>query len=180
VVPVSDLRQITLSWPIVYLTERDRKASLLVKQGDYVSHLIGHEGPGSLVSYLKRKGWANGLAAASNYEFSDFEVFEVTIEFTTMGLLALTDVTEAVFSYINMLRTDPIPDYIFQEVLQLDELAWRFLTKGDPGKYATSLATAMQKYPPSLYVAGPRRIALAESEKRIIRSSKPRTAFSTR
>jgi insulysin len=179
VVPVQDLRQISLSWPIVYLSDRDRKASLLVKQADYVAHLIGHEGPGSLVSYLKRKGWANSLAASSSTEFSDFEAFEVTIELTTQGLLESKSVTEAVFSYINMLRTDPIPDYIFQEVLQLDELGWRFLTKGSPSKYATSLTTAMQKYPPSLYVAGPRRIALAESENTIIRSSKPRAAFST-
>ena len=179
VVPVQDLRQLSFMWPMVYDSDRDRKASLLVKQADYVVHLLGHEGPGSLLSYLKRKGWANGLAASPNYEFTDFEALELTIELTTQGLLASTDVTEALFSYINMLRTDPIPDYVFQEVLQLDELSWRFLTKGNPSSYAQSLTTAMQKYPPSLYVAGPRRIALAESETRILKSSEPRTGFSS-
>ena len=178
-VPVQDLRQLTLSWPIVYTSDRDRKASLLMKQADYVAHLIGHEGPGSLLSCLKRQGWANSIAASPNYEFNDFEAFEVTIELTTKGLLASKDVTEAVFSYIDMLRTKPIPEYIYKEVLQLSELDWRFATKGNPGKYVSSLATSMQKYPPSLYVAGPMRLALAESETRIVKSSEPRRDFSS-
>ena len=179
IVPVQDLRQLSLSWPIVYTSDRDRKASLLMKQADYVAHLLGHEGPGSLLSYLKRQGWANSLAAAPNYEFSDFEAFEVTIELSAKGLLASKDVTEAVFSYINMLRTRPIPEYVYKEVLELSELDWRFATKGSPSKYVTSLATTMQKFPPSLYVAGPMRLALAESETELVKSSKPRTDFSS-
>lgn len=29
----------------------------------YISHLLGHEGEGSILSYLKNKGWANELSA---------------------------------------------------------------------------------------------------------------------
>ena len=29
----------------------------------YISHLLGHEGEGSVLSYLKAKGWANELSA---------------------------------------------------------------------------------------------------------------------
>jgi insulysin len=179
IVPVQDLRQLSFSWPIVYSSDRDRKASLLMKHAEYVAHLLGHEGPGSLLSYLKREGWAYGMAAAPNYEFEEFELFEITIELTTNGLLASTDITEAVFSYLNMLRTNPIPEYIYKEVLQLSELDWRFATKGNGGKFATAVSTAMQKYPPSLYVAGPMRLALAESETKIIKSSAPRSEFSS-
>lgn len=34
----------------------------------YVSHLIGHEGAGSLLSALKARGWATGLSAGINEE----------------------------------------------------------------------------------------------------------------
>ncbi len=33
------------------------------KPGEYISHLIGHEGPGSLLSELKRRGWCSALIA---------------------------------------------------------------------------------------------------------------------
>lgn len=179
IAPIQDLRQLTLTWPIVYTNDHQRTYSLLTKQGDYVAHLLGHEGPGSLLSYLKRRGWANGIAGGPNYEFHDFEAFELTIELSAKGLLASKEVTEAVFSYINMLRTQPIPDYVYKEVLELTELEWRFATKASASKYVSSLATSMQKYPPPLYVAGPMRMALAESETRIIESSAPRTDFSS-
>jgi insulysin len=64
VVPVQDLRQATITWPIIYQDDQDRNNALLTKQAAYISHIIGHEGPGSLLSYLKSKGWANSLEAS--------------------------------------------------------------------------------------------------------------------
>lgn len=40
-------------------------ASLASQPGHYVSHLIGHESPGSLLSYLKARDWAEGLSAGA-------------------------------------------------------------------------------------------------------------------
>ena len=64
IVPVQDIRQATITWPIVYKDEDDRNNALLTKQAQYVAHVIGHEGPGSLLSYLKQRGWANSLEAS--------------------------------------------------------------------------------------------------------------------
>jgi len=178
VVPVQDLRQLALAFPIIYQSNQDRQDSLLSKQADYVSHLLGHEGPGSLLSYLKKQQWANSLGSSTEAELSDFETFSVTIELTTQGLANIDRVAESVFSYIQMLKEERIPDYVFEEVLQLTELEWRFLTKGSPGNYVQSLVSSMQKYPPELYVAGPRRLALVETREKLISSSNPRSRFS--
>jgi insulysin len=178
IVPVIDLRQVTVAWPISFLSDKDRLDSVLIKPSNYVAHLIGHEGPNSLFSYLKRKGWANSLACAQEEELSDFEVFEVVVGLTTSGLAAVDNVIEAVYSYLSLLRDNKIPDYVFNEVLQLEELDWRFKTKGGVGGYVQSLATAMQKYPPPLYVAGPRRLALEEYGTNLALSA-PRTTFSS-
>ena len=180
-VPVQDLRQVTVTWPLVYADENDRTNALLAKQANYVAHLIGHEGPGSLLSYLKRKGWVNSLAAAGGSELSDFEMFEVTVSLTTPGLKAVDNVVEAIFSYLGMIRDRAIPNYIYEEVLQLEELQWRFLPKGAISSYVQSLATALRKYPPSLCVAGPRRLALATDDKPALEtSSAPRGSFSSK
>lgn len=58
--PVMDSRELGLSFP--FLDEDELFESLPSR---YISHLIGHEGPGSIMSYIKAKGWANGLSAGA-------------------------------------------------------------------------------------------------------------------
>ena len=129
---------------------------------------------------MKEKGWANSLGASDNANLADFVTFEVTVELTRKGLDAIDDVCEAIFAYVNMMMSSPIPDYIFDENLQLDELEWRYTTKGAPGNYAQSIATYMDQFPPSLYIAGPRRLGLKETEDTLLDSSAPRMAFKTK
>lgn len=180
IVPVQDLRQVTITWPIVYQSDQDRINSLLTKPSIYVGHLLGHEGPRSLLSYLKSKGWANTVAAGNEDQLSNFESFEVVVGLTPQGLTALNDVIEAVFAFIRLLRDRSIPSYVFEEVLQLDELQWRFMSKGNVGNYVQSLSSAMQKYPPILYVAGPRRLALDGFDSYGPISEHARTGFTSR
>ena len=117
------------------------------------------------------------MGASIDTELSDFFTFEVALELTEKGLSEVDSIIEGVFSYIKMLKNKPIPRYVFQEVLQLNELGWRFSTRGDPGPYVQSLVKSMQEYPPSLYVAGPRRLALKDSEDKLLSTNKPRTSF---
>jgi len=180
IVPVADLRQVVIMWPIVYTSDEDKKRQMYDKPSIYVSHLLGHEGPNSLLSYLKKKGWVNSLGSSTDADLSDFYTFEVSAELTSKGLAAVDDVVEAIFSYIKMMQEGKIPRYIFEEVLQISELEWRFLTKGGAGSYAMSLVKAMQEYPESLYVAGPRRVALRKTASgSLLESGKPRTGFSS-
>mmetsp|Transcript_55142 Transcript_55142/g.66373 ORF Transcript_55142/g.66373 Transcript_55142/m.66373 type:complete len:376 (+) Transcript_55142:704-1831(+) len=161
-VPVSDLRQVSISWPITYSSNLDERETKLMKPDYYVSHLIGHEGENSLLSLLKKKGLANSVGSSSGTDLSDFNTMDVTIELTNKGLSQIDVVVESVFSYIRMLTTTPVPDYIFDECLNLSELEWRYLTKSDPSKYVTTLATSLQDYDPPLAIAGVARLALSE------------------
>lgn len=62
------------------------------KAEDYLSHLVGHEGQGSLLSALKAKGWASELGAGvgdSGYDRNTAAfVFEVHMTLTEAGLAA--------------------------------------------------------------------------------------------
>ncbi len=181
VVPVQDLRQVTITWPVVYKDEKDRLDALLTKQASYVSHIVGHEGPGSLLSYLKRKGWVNSLSAGGEAELSDFESFEVTASLTRSGLENVNQVIESIFSMVTMIRDKSVPKYIYNEVLQLEELGWRFSSKGGVGNYVQALSSSLQDYPPSLCVAGPRRLALCDDDSsKLIASNAARTSFDSK
>jgi len=48
--------------------------------------LIGHEGAGSILSLLKKKGWANELGAGPYHGGIGFGFFKVTIDLTESGL----------------------------------------------------------------------------------------------
>ena len=61
---------------------------LFVFQPRYLSHLVGHEGSGSLLSLLKVKGWANGLSAGPYESATDWSVFMVLVECTKTGLVS--------------------------------------------------------------------------------------------
>ena len=56
--PVMDLRELILSFPFM-----EQEHLYDSQPSRYISHLIGHEGPGSVMAYIKSKGWANGLDA---------------------------------------------------------------------------------------------------------------------
>ncbi len=58
--PVMDSRELNLFFPFL-----DEEELFKTQPSRYVSHLIGHEGPGSIMSYIKGKGWANGLSAGT-------------------------------------------------------------------------------------------------------------------
>ncbi len=178
IVPVADMRQVILTWPIVYTSLEDKEDQYLNKPAFYITHLLGHEGPNSLLSYLKSKGWANGVGASTDADLSDFYTFEVSVQLTSAGLKQVNEVIESVFSYIRMMQERPIPKFTFDEVLLLSDLEWRFLTKGSPSGYVQGLVKGMQEYPESLYIAGPRRLALRDSNSKLLASADPRIGFS--
>lgn len=55
------------------------------KPGHFLSHFIGHEGPGSLHSYLKGKGWLTSLNAAPQTLGRGFAMIKITIYLTKEG-----------------------------------------------------------------------------------------------
>lgn len=65
----------------------------------YYSHLFGHEGANSLLSYLKSEGYAYELAAGGDHELWSYSSFMVDISLTKKGLDNYEKVLEAVFDY---------------------------------------------------------------------------------
>jgi len=167
-IPVQPLRQLTLSFPICYGQQDERQQALYNKQADYITHLLGHEGPNSLLSYLKyQKDWAQSLGTASDNELSDLTTLDISIELTKDGLQHVDEILELVFGTLQLYRDQPMPNYVLTECVQLTDLEWRFATKGGASNYVQSLATNVEKYGaqcqhPEWIVAGPRRLAISE------------------
>jgi insulysin len=138
--PVFESRSLELSF--VYRDEEELYESHPAR---YLSHLIGHEGPGSILAYIKAKGWANGLGAGGSSLCPGSGVFNVSVKLTEDGLKNYKEVTKIIFQYIAMVREKPPQQWIVDEQIRMSEVAFRFKQKSPPSRTTSALASVMQK-----------------------------------
>lgn len=121
------------------------------KAEDYISHLIGHEGKGSLLAALKARGWATELCAGITDQTSAAWIFEVAITLTEEGLTAGQGcglaVIELLFQYVTMLRSKGPQRWTWDEMATIAGIKWKFLEEDDAAEYAAQVASDMHSYP---------------------------------
>ena len=142
--PVKELRTIELSFQTPSLRSQYR-----AKPSQYLSHLVGHEGPGSILSLLKARGLANGLTAGQFRNTSGFGTFNVNIDATDEGITSVDKIVTVVFQYLKKLREAGPQRWIFDESNDIAKNSFRFKSKENPMSYATSLASDMHRYDPN-------------------------------
>jgi insulysin len=154
IVPIRDgARTLDMLFPM-----RPTDPLYLYKPARYISHLIGHEGKGSILELLKKKGWANELSSGEGRGCSDWSSFSISIELTDAGMENIDDVVEIVFAYISLLKADGVKGWIYDECHTVASCQFRFLSKRNPQDYVTSLASAMQIYPGHHIISGPYKL----------------------
>lgn len=121
--------------------------------------ILGHEGIGSIRSYLSKKGWINAIQAYISHDISDLQMFDISIDLTEKGFEHRYDVISVIFAYIDLLKKLPsgIPTYILDELQILSKIAFDYGEKIDPASYVSNLVSNMQDYKqPMSYITGPR------------------------
>jgi insulysin len=122
----------------------------------YLSHLLGHEGPGSILAYIKEKGWANGLGAGGSTLCPGSGLFSVNVKLTEEGLKNYKEIAKIIFQYIAMIREQPPQEWVVDEQKRISEVEFRFKQKSPPSRTASGLAGVMQKpYDRTKLLSGP-------------------------
>jgi insulysin len=135
---------------------RDEEAFYESQPSRYLSHLIGHEGPGSILAHIKAMGWANGLGAGGSTLCPGSGLFSISVKLTEEGLKNYKEVTKIIFQYIGMMREKEPQKWIVDEQMRISEVDFRFKQKSPPSRTASSLAGIMQKpYDRKMLLSGP-------------------------
>ncbi|KAJ2833275.1 metalloprotease, partial [Coemansia furcata] len=115
------------------------------KPSRYLGSLVGHEGKGSILSYVKRRGWATSIVAGRSPTSAEgFDMFKVTVSLTELGLEKYEDVIRVVFAFMQLLQAKK-PQRWFQDELQrVSEIEYKFLEKSESVNLASNLANSMQ------------------------------------
>ncbi|KAK9508348.1 hypothetical protein O3M35_005934 [Rhynocoris fuscipes] len=142
IVPIKDVRQLAVHFQI-----KDYHEFYRCGPDQYLSHLIGHEGKGSLLSALRSKGWCNNLAGGCRGDVRGFDFFSISVDLTEEGIEHIDDIIHTIFQYINMLKKEGPQKWIFEEYSELLKMHFRFRDKQSPGSYASTLSVKLLDYP---------------------------------
>ncbi|KAM7283385.1 nardilysin [Ixodes scapularis] len=165
--PVKKVNNLSVTWALPSLLHEYKTKPL-----EYISYVVGHEGAGSILAYLREKSWALSLVAGNEgtgfHHNSTCSLFNVTISLTEDGLKHIGEVLTAVFGFLAMVqRKGPIAS-IFDEIRTVSDNNFRWCEEESPLDYVERLCSNMQLYPPQHYLLG--ETCLFEYDPAIIQS----------
>ena len=150
IVPVKDKHNLTITWQVP-----PQWSNWKSKPVDYIAHLLGHEGKGSLLSLLKEKSFVNGCYAGvgtGGYEnASSHALFCMTLNLTENGVNYWVDIVDYVYMYIGMIRfyckaENGLPMWIYEELKAIQDLSYRFADEETPMDLVENLADSLIPY----------------------------------
>jgi len=157
--PVKEIRELRFTFPLPEILSQYQH-----KPVQLLSNLIGHEGDGSILALLKKKGWAESLSAGRSLSTRHASTMVVGIGLTKSGLLHQEEITSILMEYIDLIRTNGIPEYIKEEQKMLNEMTFRFQEHGPISNYTTRLSSNMLIFPVEDAIYGDYRSEPASDE----------------
>ncbi|GAB5382215.1 MAG: insulinase family protein [Aliiglaciecola sp.] len=121
---------------------------------EYISHLLGDEGQGSLLWHLKKCDWVTNLSAGGGINGSNFKDFNINMQLTERGLNCLEDILNALFYFIKQINQGTGEQWRFREKVLLGQQCFDFTESAKPIDEATHLSTQMFHYPTEEWLSG--------------------------
>ncbi|WP_406663394.1 insulinase family protein [Gallaecimonas sp. GXIMD1310] len=140
--PLKEQRRLVINFPLPSTQAEYRQKPLT-----FISHLLGHEGPGSLLAYLKQRGWVEALSAGGGISGSGFREYAVQFLLTEQGEQQQAEIVEAFFAMLALIREKGLEPWRFEERQQLAEQSFRLLEVTEPMDFSSHLAVNMLQFP---------------------------------
>lgn len=146
-VPIKTKTHITMIFQIDIANELyDKYKSYSIP--NIISHILGHEGHGSIFNLLRQENLALNMAAGFNDRIGNICVFNITIETTPEGFTKKNKIMYIVYNYIEQFKQTCLNNigkikeqYNENRILKQQEL--KFLEKSDQMSYAIYLSSKM-------------------------------------
>lgn len=142
--PVNDSHKLDISFQI----PEDLDCHWSLQPANYYSHLVGHEAKGSLLHYTKLRGWATELGAGHYRVCQGTTLFLLNFELTPLGLENWKEVVIATFQYLQMVCSLPPQKWIWQEINDVLELAFKFRQKAEPANTTSQMSKNLHRFAP--------------------------------
>lgn len=141
IIPIKDQKRVAITFCLPEIDPYYKHKPLT-----FISHLLGYEGHGSLLSYLKDNGYAVNLSAGGGVNGYNFKDFNISIQLTDKGVLELDTVIDCAFEYLKLIKTQAMQDWRYQERANLLKLAFKYQEQIKPLDLASHLSINMHHY----------------------------------
>lgn len=158
--PVKEVRNLEMCFPIPDCDEMWRS-----QPSHYISHLIGHEGEGSILSHLKEQGWVLYLGAGGSDASPGTDFFKINMELTESGCANWERIVEVIFAYITIIKKEGVQKWIFDELRLTSEAQFRFKEISPASRFTSSTAGKLHSAIDKKFILGtsvPREFREAE------------------
>lgn len=125
-----------------------------------LSHLVGHESPGSLHHLLMEEGWINSLASGTGISTTDFCLTNIAITLTPKGMKERDQVLSKTWEWFSLIKDAVINDehglieQYHNELKTITETSFKFREMGDPTDFCSSAAEKLFDNEPSKILLG--------------------------
>ncbi len=131
VVPVSERHALRFMWALP-----EKSADYEYGCADYMTYVIGHEGPGSLALVIKSRGWGNSLVSGRFEMLSNFCFLGVEIELTEEGLRHIDEMVSLVFEFVALMKRQGPQHETFKEIELMARIGFLFEEREGPAEDA--------------------------------------------
>jgi insulysin len=133
------------SWLDVELSLPDETFLFDCQSSRYISHLIGHRGPGIIYSNLRSKGWVTEIYTSLDPVCPGSPgIFIFRMLLTKNGLKHYLEIVKEFFGYASLLRESSPQEWIFNELKRLADLAFQFQQKIPASDLTREISAVMQ------------------------------------
>jgi len=124
-----------------------------------LSHLIGHESPGSLHDLLCEENLINDLSSGSGVNTADFSLFSITLQLTPKGMAQRDYVLSLLWKWMNLIRNavyeeKELMEKYHDELRQISKTHFQFRENGDPTDFCSNAAELLFDYEPENILLG--------------------------
>uniref|UniRef100_A0A8C4Y5B3 Nardilysin n=1 Tax=Gopherus evgoodei TaxID=1825980 RepID=A0A8C4Y5B3_9SAUR len=138
VVPIRNVHSLSIAWGLPPQERHYR-----VKPLHYISWLVGHEGKGSVLSFLRKKFWALALYGGNGEtgfeQNSTYSILSISVTLTDEGYEHFYEVAHVVFQYLKMLQKRGPDKRVWEEIQKIEANEFYFQDQADPVDYVESL-----------------------------------------
>lgn len=139
--PVKDIRKLTMSFALPGMDKQYGTKPL-----SYFAHLLGYEGEGSLLMYLKQQGWISSLSAGGGISGSNYREFNINFGLTPLGIENTEQIIAIAFEYIELIKRGGFDAWRYEEKKAVLESAFRFQEPSRALDIVSHLVINMQHY----------------------------------
>ena len=124
-------RELSVQWVLPYSRTSpdnafaDRIQKRYFRDDLFLSHILGHEGPDSILADLRRRGLATGLGRGFGEDTDQFRTFDVSVQLTQKGLKEWRKVLATIRGAALGLQTVEWPANCFEETARMARLGFQ-------------------------------------------------------